>query len=328
MSALIILPACPDIWKTRLCAILFLLILPAISMARASPHAIKKLTWQVISQTGETVWQTAANHAPFSWWPYLTPDFCQLAAGGPVTWTSPCGTFHGTNPATMTAHGCVSPTARCRLAQSDFYVCPKDGRSRAVAARCRGYEEFFCAQWGCETTGAAHWHPSSSWDLITVTRGYLKPSGRPCYSSATWKPQTPGLSLPLNITFTTQGKSNTGWTSGKTWGLRWCLGGKDKGVSFKILLKIEPVNAVSVGPNPVLPNSHNKILAPAKGAITPRPTPGSTSTPPLRNTFPVIPHNTVPNDGSSTGPMWSQQRTEVVKTGSIWHAAFRGSPPV
>lgn len=278
---------------------LLLLPLPLSCVSEESPHAIKKLTWRILTQTGEEVWRVTANHAPYSWWPPLTPDFCQLAAGlaswdiptidqhqlngtggqmvqdcnhyprSPKTWSSPCGTFHDNNPAVMTAPGCVSPTARCRLAQSDFYVCPKDGRSRATAARCGGFENFFCARWGCETTGAAYWNPTSSWDLISVTRGYSKPrtSSRFCYSSHNWKAQNHGLSLPLNITFTPLGRANREWPSGKTWGLRWYLSGVDKGVIFQILLTIENLNSTSIGPNLVLPDqkvpsSHEKVPSP------------------------------------------------------------------
>ncbi|KAL6094307.1 hypothetical protein STEG23_014256 [Scotinomys teguina] len=150
------------------------LMFGSLGVTSESPHQIKKLTWQVISQTGDVVWAITANHMPFSWWPNLTPNFCQLAAGleswdieaidldklnytytgsgtgakdishaDQRTWANPFGTFHNNNPAVMTAPGCVSPTAR---------------------------------SWGCETTGAASWNPTSSWDLIIVSRGYQRPN--------------------------------------------------------------------------------------------------------------------------------------------------------
>lgn len=34
--------------------------------------------------------------------------------------------------------------------------------------------EYFCAAWGCETTGDAYWKPSSSWDKIIVRHGWEK----------------------------------------------------------------------------------------------------------------------------------------------------------
>lgn len=225
-----------------------------------SPHAPKQLTWQISSQTGEVVWSTTGLHTPGTWWPTLTPDFCQLAAGLD-NWDIPTEDPHSlkryaeSRPQQMTAPGCSSPTARCRLAQSDFYVCPQDGRDRATAYRCGGYEEYFCSQLGCETTGDAYWNPSSSWDLITVRRNYTKPAagGHTCFHQNGWRGQQQPLSLPLNITFNSQHKTDyTPWLAGKTWGLRWHIPGRDKGVILKIRLKIESPPTQSVGPDSVL----------------------------------------------------------------------------
>ncbi|KAL6030103.1 hypothetical protein STEG23_037767, partial [Scotinomys teguina] len=122
--------------KFRLLMSVFLMF-GSLGVCSKSPHQIKKLTWQVISQKGDIVWAITANHTPFSWWPNLTPDFCQLAAGleswdieaidldklnytytgsgtGPGdishadqrTWANPFGTCHNNNPAVMTAPGC------------------------------------------------------------------------------------------------------------------------------------------------------------------------------------------------------------------------------
>uniref|UniRef100_A0A8C8UID8 Envelope glycoprotein n=1 Tax=Peromyscus maniculatus bairdii TaxID=230844 RepID=A0A8C8UID8_PERMB len=262
-------------------------------VARTHPHAVKKLTWQVISQTGETVWQTTANHAPFSWWPSLTPDFCQLAAGLD-TWDIPEAKHTLVGPAPKPAFGipptrgpgCATIAACCLLSLYDFYVCPKDGRSRALAARCGGYEEFFCKAWSFETTGAAYCMPSSSWDLITVSRDYVK-RGQCHATQKELQPQY-GKSLPLNISFTPKGKDFTGWPTGRTWGLHWYLDGWDAGVTFKIQLKIKNTHATPIGPSRVLPEFSGRIPVPAKGAITPGPTPSSTSIPPMRSTSPVI----------------------------------------
>lgn len=187
----------------------------------------------------------------------------------------------------MTAHGCSSPTARCRLAQSDFYVCPKDNRNRETGYRCGGYQVYFCYEWGCETTGAAYWRPTSSWDSITVSRNYTKahPDGRTCYhprggdgsGNSRWKP---ALSLPLKISFTDKGKNRplTEWQQGYTWGLRWYLPGEDKGVIFKIHLKIENPQTYPVGPNFVLPDQ--------KPSKTPALSSSARSRPPTSHTSP------------------------------------------
>uniref|UniRef100_A0A8D2AW62 Envelope protein n=1 Tax=Sciurus vulgaris TaxID=55149 RepID=A0A8D2AW62_SCIVU len=236
-----------------------------------SPHQVHSLEWQILSQSGEIVWETKGNHVLNTWWPTLYPDFCQLAAGLD-TWDIP-----------MTAPGCSSPTARCRLAQADFYVCPKDGRNQATAHKCGGYEVCFCYEWGCETTGDAYWQPSSSWDLITVKRNYTQPDsdGHTCYYKkgtnqgyAKWEKP---LSLPLKITFTTKGRQATEWQRGYTWGLRWYLSGKDKGVTFKIKLSVQKLT-LPIGPNPVL--SDQKLPSkPAAPKALPEPSQPPPTTP-------------------------------------------------
>lgn len=251
--------------KTR--AILALTILAlGISCSQGSPHSVKQLTWQILSQTGEVVWETSQQHTPYTWWPSLTPDFCQLAAGLD-TWDIPDKSHSDLNVSnlpcpTMRDYGCACPNARCELAHHDFYVCPRDGRSRAQAYKCGGYQEYFCAAWGCETTGDAYWNPSSSWDLIIVKRGFEKTWRRGknmafssvCPAGDTGGPMAAGLSLPLSITFTEPGKRFLDWTSGRTWGLRWYLSsGKNRGVIFKIKLKIQNPRIRPVGPNLVLP---------------------------------------------------------------------------
>lgn len=62
------------------------------SQPEKSPHTVFKLTWQVLSQTGDIIWEKTENHPLYTWWPTLTPDFCSLAAGLD-TWDIP-----GTNP--------------------------------------------------------------------------------------------------------------------------------------------------------------------------------------------------------------------------------------
>uniref|UniRef100_A0A8C7AXZ1 Envelope protein n=1 Tax=Neovison vison TaxID=452646 RepID=A0A8C7AXZ1_NEOVI len=202
---------------------------------------------RILSQTGEVVWETSQQHTPYTWWPSLTPDFYKT--------------------------------------QHDFYVCPKDGRSRAQAYKCGGYQEYFCASWGCETTGDAYWNPSSSWDLITVKRGFKKTWQRQgrnkafssaCPAGDTGGPMAAGLSLPLNISFTERGKRFLDWSSGRTWGLRWSLSSTDRGVIFKIKLKIQNPRTRPVGPNLVLPD----LRAPSSPqSKVPRPAASSTKIP-------------------------------------------------
>lgn len=236
-------------WRLLTGMILFLLTLTPTG--QGSPHTPHKITWEVLSQTGETVFAKQGTHALNTWWPALTPDFCQLAAGLDE-WDIPHkdpredpndslprarrmvqGSYEA-NP------GCASARHKDHLSGKDFYVCPRDDRKREDQRRCGGYQEYFCAAWGCETTGDAYWSPTSSWDKIRVKRG--------------WQKGSVGTTLmPLNITFTEQGKIARNWHVGYTWGLRWYLSGKDKGVIFKIRQKVEPIKSVSIGPNPVIP---------------------------------------------------------------------------
>ena len=47
----------------------FLLILGPMGTQGEGPHTVYLLTWQVISQTGETVWKKTGQYAPNTWWP-------------------------------------------------------------------------------------------------------------------------------------------------------------------------------------------------------------------------------------------------------------------
>lgn len=245
------------------CLIVLLLFSLSPMGIEGSPHTPQQLTWQVFSQTGEMVWSLSGYYAPGTWWPALTPDFCQLAAGL-ETWDIPTVGAHEITQTVETPlpplgktwpQGCRDPRARCLLAQMDFYVCPQQGQSRAL--RCGGYENYFCANWGCETTGDAYWKPRSSWDLIEVHRNYSRPPlGRfDCdYGSSRWGSWScnSATCLPLNITFTQQGKQDyTQWLRGKTWGLRWYMPWEDRGVTFTIRLAVQ-ASPMPIGPNPVL----------------------------------------------------------------------------
>ena len=126
--------------------------------------------------------------------------------------------------------GCKNLFIRRKLQQTPFNVCPSDSQCRPEAHRCRGVGQFYCGQWGCKTTGDASWHPTSSWDLITVSR----------------------KNDSLNIAFTDPGKQFTAWPQGRTWGLRFYMSGWDNGFTFQIRLQIESPPTVSLGPDKVL----------------------------------------------------------------------------
>lgn len=131
--------------------------------------------------------------------------------------------------------GCKDKPAKRKLQQTSFYVCPRDGRNKNQAYHCGGPESLYCKQWSCETTGNAYWRPSSSWGLITLTRGNKGEDS-------------------FNITFTQQGWKFANWPTGRTWGLWFYMTGWDKGFTFQIRLNIATISTQAIGPNPVLPN--------------------------------------------------------------------------
>lgn len=120
-------------------------------------------------------------------------------------------------------------------------MCPRDGRDRTADRRCGGSASFYCAKWGCETTGEAYWNPTSRWDLIRVKKNASRDS---CDHY--------GWCNPLAITFTDKGKSNRDWVKEKAWGLRFYQQGYDQGLIIRIRLKIEATSTTQVGPNRVL----------------------------------------------------------------------------
>lgn len=137
---------------------------------------------------------------------------------------------------------------------------------------------FFCASWGCETTGDSYWKPSSSWDYITVKAHYPHHSAfwsddviPGCKNSNT---TTKGWCNPLQINFTSHGKKESLWTSRPlTWGLRLYKDHYDQGLLFQIkLLKGVPIqNRASVGPNKQLHQpgtSHQPGTPPKSGGAT------------------------------------------------------------
>lgn len=249
----------------------------------SNPQAPQKLTWQVSSQTGEIIWATSNLVPPGTWWPTLSPDFCQLAAGLD-SWDIP-----GSQPQQLSIDagkrfspggkfGCGSPEARCFLGKLDFYVCPKDGWGQSAARRCGGLESLYCGVWGCETTGDAYWRLSSSWDWITVHKNYASPEQ--CSSTSAGPCSTSPTCLPLNITITSQGRAGgtSGWIQGRTWGIRWHFPNrmirKDLGATFTIKLKIEsPLGQV-------LPDQGHPPPEPPKETYNfPRPMSGDPSPP-------------------------------------------------
>ena len=45
------------------------------------PHNPTKVTWQVLSATGDVAWSTTEEHLPYTWCLDLVINLCKLAAG-------------------------------------------------------------------------------------------------------------------------------------------------------------------------------------------------------------------------------------------------------
>lgn len=247
-----------------------------------NPHVPRKLTWQVLSQTGEVIWSTSQVAPPYMWWPTLTPDFCQLVADLD-SWDIPNADPQdlpfqaGKRFSPGGAFGCGDPEHRCQLARQGFYVCPQDGRDKAAVRRCGGLESLFCSAWGCETTGEVYWKPSSSWDWIIVHKNYTSP--QKCSGNNLGICDTNPTCIPLNITITPRGRTEapSTWLRGRTWGLRWYfpdrLTKQELGATFKIQLEVQDLPAV--GPNKMLAEQ-----GPSGPLLPPRPPPPPTFTTP------------------------------------------------
>uniref|UniRef100_A0A8D2AKJ4 Envelope protein n=1 Tax=Sciurus vulgaris TaxID=55149 RepID=A0A8D2AKJ4_SCIVU len=177
--------------------------------------------------------------------------------------------------------GCSYPRSRDNLQQTPFYVCPRDGRSRNMARTCGGIDYYYCAAWGCETTGNTYWHPTSSWDLITIQQNLTAA-----------KCNNQGWCNPLNISFTEKGRPSREWIKGRTWGIRFYMSGWDNGFTFSIKLKIETPTTFQVGPNLVLSEQRSSpahirlpvFRAPTNKSVTNPLAPNLANTPKILNT--------------------------------------------
>lgn len=249
------------------------------------------LTWQVINGAGTVVWSQFKVTHPNTWWPDLFPDLCKLSLG--VSGWDLEG-YSETERASSTcaeewAHkggppwgGCCNQHWRSLLRTQSFYVCPGFHRARSLGW-CGGKSDFFCKKWGCETTGQAHWKPSSSWDYIKVMANYTLapyvPGGQLLAECATW-------CHPLRISFTEQGKKATQWTKGYEWGLRMYIDAYDHGLLFTIRLKIENPPSQSIGPNPVLARQPNPPPQPSTTRAPPTNAPLANNTSAMDSQFP------------------------------------------
>lgn len=155
--------------------------------------------------------------------------------------------------------------------------------------------DYYCACWGCETTGDTYWNPSTSWDYITVKRKnpptqQLNSGPTPLNSNC-----VNNWCNPLVISFTGKGKQQQWEGRGYEWRLRLYISGKDPGLTFKLRLKVQNTPSGPVGPNKVLPNQRSpKASVPPVAAPAAPPTKAPTS-PPRGHNSTSLPVASVPS---------------------------------
>lgn len=119
---------------------------------------------------------------------------------------------------------------------------------RSLNSKGGGLNEYYCKNWGCETSRQVYWNPESSWDYIKVTANYTLLDWYRGRVQWDW-------GHPLRISFTEQGKRATNWVRGYDWGLRLYIDGYNDGLIFTIKLRIE-TPSVLLGPNSALNPPH------------------------------------------------------------------------
>lgn len=321
------------------CTVSALLTLP-ISSSGSNPQEPKKFTWQILSQTGEVVWGISKEAPLDTWWPDLVFDLCLLIAGLD-SWDIPEYVSNNLPVLAEETHlqrtaslGCARPLSGCQLRLTAFYICPSDGRSKQEARCCGGLESFYCRDWECETTGTTYWSPSSSWNLISLSRNYTRDTRSPQrgrYVASSRATCNKGPCNPLVLKFTDKGRSYPKWVRGQTWGLRFYESGMDLGIVFSVHLKVEGLPSTLVGPNKVLPEQGLPAPVPppkVEPSLKTNPTP--TSSPSLLPTSHVTAFNP-PSTGQRLldlvqGAFLALNRISPNVTESCW-LCLAASPP-
>ena len=240
-------------------------ISPVVGQVKKNPYRLYNYTWLIINEAGDIANATSKIEGSIPW-PILRVDLCKLVLGGHNDWGTHLEflpqeqAIDDPRQVAYTTPGCASLSRRKTLASVlkrwGIYICPGPShRSHTLNYKCGSAPDYFCASWGCETTGDTYWKPTSDWDLIKVR-------SRPDYAACASSNQTSkGWYNTLEISFTDAGKKfNWEYTRGAEWGLRIYKNEKDFGVTFKIqLLKNTPsLGSAAIGPNLFLHSSFPK----------------------------------------------------------------------
>ena len=152
-----------------------------------------------------------------------------------------------TRPPTNSGPGCSHFIQRASLRKTPFYVRPGGRRDRATVNNCEGANEFYCANWGCESMGTVHWEPPIHGDLITLGR-ILGPAGLTGGHRRGFLITEPCMNFLCNLVrlkFSNEGKSFPGWEAGQSWGLWLYQSGYNSGLLFTVRLKVGPIQSNS-----------------------------------------------------------------------------------
>ena len=244
-----------------------------------NPHHPVNMTWVVFNPETRGLLNSSSNVAPKeTWWPELTFDLCVLAAdiNGFHSPRQLSDSIGSPQFGTLGLFGWAFQGDTPRTKPTPVYVCPGGGRDRNQTTRCGRADSFYCAAWGCETTGTVHWLTNPVKDLIQVK---LPQDFPPCKTLSS----KPGQCFPLQIKFTDEGKRFTRWDVGRAWGLRLYQTGFDNGFRFELKLQLGPLYLapkVALGPNQVIaPKPSSQMTTPNPPSQTQRRDTGSTPHP-------------------------------------------------
>lgn len=261
-----LLPIMAPAWILML-LLSFLHTLPEATAApgHASPYTLYNYTWLIINEAGDVANSTSTLATTPSWTP-LQVDLCALAMGASADWGLPSSFMpHDRPPSNYTPppisaprpqYGCQSPAHRDKINSLPLYVCPGPHRPRSRDHACGPRSDYFCASWGCETSGSVSWSPSPQGDYLTVSAPAFNDRARLCPV----QPTNPACSCslhpsvwcnPLILTFTPDART-ADWTRSHEWGLRLYMSGRDQGLTFSLrLLKQLPYSSspFALGPN-------------------------------------------------------------------------------
>lgn len=221
-------PCCHELQRASALTGILMTLVPAAG--EISGHQPVKVTWLVTNlATGRLINTTTVSGSINDAYPNLTVDLCAMAEG------------YSTD---QSWNGCEDWIEQKHTHKEDFYVCPGTNRTQSQINNCGGVADFYCKNWGCETTGVGYWIKHKGPIKMkkgTAPRVWGHKKGEPTCDEYNC--------VPYIIEFTEEGKRSQGWDTATMWGLRLYLQGHDFGVIFSILRKVETISGhVDVGP--------------------------------------------------------------------------------